>query len=354
MTLSFQTRLILFSTVTFAALLAGLSATSYRLLKRQLDLDATADLAEQATGLHGYLRFDGEASTIALDNEDADQVAFVHRATRYYQIYDARDGRLLAQSDGLEPLGLHFTPDEVSAFLSDPKPFDIRTNYGRFRFTNSPISPASGGRYLLQVGASLDAMDAALARYLDLLLWRVFPGLAVALLVVWWMARTALVPLSTLASEAREVNIGTLDRRLPTRGTGDQLDEVATVFNETLGRLESAVGEMRQFSSALAHELRTPLAALRGELELALLQSKSDGRVAGQHREPDRGNRQAHAPRKSAADAGARRVRRDSTCTSRGRFGRPRHHGHRAARGRRAGQELEHSVRRRGACDGNR
>jgi heavy metal sensor kinase len=276
MTLSFQTRLILFSTVTFAVLLAGLSATSYRLLKRQLDLDATADLAELATGLHGYLRFDGESPTISFDNEDADQVAFVHQATLYYQIYDARDGRLLAQSDGLEPLGLHFTPDEVSAFLSNPKPFDIRTNYGRFRFTNSPISPASGGRYLLQVGASLDAMDAALARYLDLLLWRVFPGLAVALLAVWWMARTALVPLSTLANEAREVNIGTLDRRLPTRGTGDQLDEVATAFNETLGRLEGAVGEMRQFSSALAHELRTPLAALRGELELALLQSKSD------------------------------------------------------------------------------
>jgi hypothetical protein len=116
MTLSFQTRLILFSTVTFAALLAGLSATSYHLLKRQLDLDATADLAEQATGLHGYLRFDGEAPTIALDNEDADQVAFVHRATRYYQIYDAGDGRLLVQSEGLEPLGLHFTPDEVGAF----------------------------------------------------------------------------------------------------------------------------------------------------------------------------------------------------------------------------------------------
>jgi signal transduction histidine kinase len=51
---------------------------------------------------------------------------------------------------------------------------------------------------------------------------------------------------------------------------------VTTAFNETLGRLESAVGEMRQFSSALAHELRTPLAALRGELELALLQSKTD------------------------------------------------------------------------------
>ena len=41
-------------------------------------------------------------------------------------------------------------------------------------------------------------------------------------------------------------------------------------FNDTLGRLEQSIGEMRQFSTALAHELRTPLAALRGEIELAL------------------------------------------------------------------------------------
>ena len=53
------------------------------------------------------------------------------------------------------------------------------------------------------------------------------------------------------------------------RGTGDELDDVAHAFNDTLARVEDAVGEMRQFSTALAHELRTPIAALRGEIELA-------------------------------------------------------------------------------------
>ena len=61
-----------------------------------------------------------------------------------------------------------------------------------------------------------------------------------------------------------------LRERLPDRGAGDELDALAEAFNETLDRLERSVGEMRQFSAALAHELRTPLAALRGEIELAL------------------------------------------------------------------------------------
>jgi heavy metal sensor kinase len=275
-TLPFQTRLILFCTVTFALLLTVLSLASYQLLAQQLDLDVSSDLAELTNGLHGYVRIEDGVPSVAFDETDADQATFVHAATRYYQIYDGNDGQLLVQSQGLEPLGLHLTPGEVRMFLGDPKPYDIQTAYGRFRISNSVIAPASGGRYLLQVGASLDPMDVALKRYLDLLLFRALPSLFITLFAAWWMVRRALAPLTTLAAEARNVNIGTLDRRLHTRGTGDQLDDVASAFNETLASLENAVGEMRQFSSALAHELRTPLAALRGEMELALLRPRSE------------------------------------------------------------------------------
>ena len=276
MTLTLRTRLTLLCTATFALLLAVLSVASYRVLARQLDLDETARLTELTTGLHGYLRFESGTPTIVFDDSDADQAAFVHDAARYYQVYDASDGRLLAQAEGLEPLGLHFTPGEVQAFLDMPGTFDIQTAYGRFRFTNSPIFPASGKAYLLQVGVPLQPMDNALDRYVNLLLWLVLPSLVVVLLAVWWIARVVLSPLSRLAADASSIGIGTLNRRLAIRGTGDQLDEVASAFNETLARLESAVAEMRQFSSALAHELRTPLAALRGEIETGLLRSSSE------------------------------------------------------------------------------
>jgi signal transduction histidine kinase len=59
-------------------------------------------------------------------------------------------------------------------------------------------------------------------------------------------------------------------------GLGDELDRVVGAFNETLDRLEKAIGEMRQFSGALAHELRTPLAVLRGEIELGLRRAHGD------------------------------------------------------------------------------
>jgi signal transduction histidine kinase len=69
--------------------------------------------------------------------------------------------------------------------------------------------------------------------------------------------------------------VSRLDRRLPVRGTNDELDQLATGFNDTLARLQKAVGEMKQFTASISHELRTPLAVLRGEAEIALMEASS-------------------------------------------------------------------------------
>ena len=89
------------------------------------------------------------------------------------------------------------------------------------------------------------------------------------------MAARALAPLARMAEATRGIDLAGLQRRIPLRGARDELDQVAHAFNDTLGRLEQAVGEMRQFSAAIAHELRTPLAVVRGQTELALMQART-------------------------------------------------------------------------------
>jgi heavy metal sensor kinase len=292
MTLTLRTRLVAISTIASGLLLATLSVGSYDVLSRRLDADLTQRLTELTDGLHGYVHFDGDAASIAFDASDNDQAAFVREATRYYRAYDAATGRLLVESSGLATLPSHMTPGEVQAFLAAPKPFDIKTRYGRLRFSNSVRTVAARRAYLLQVGVSLAPMDAALARYRDLLLWSVPVALLVAGAASWWLSEFALLPLSRVAVAAQEIDVRTLERRLPVRGVGDELDQLVDAFNGTLGRLEHAVGEMRQFSAALAHELRTPLAALRGEIELASRTPESSpahrDRFASQMEEIDR------------------------------------------------------------------
>jgi heavy metal sensor kinase len=269
-TLALRTRLAAISSILFGTLLAGFSVASYEILARRLDADLSDRLAELTDGLHGYLRVGDGGASVNYDPNDNDQATFVHEATRYYQVYDAETGQELAASDGFAPLGLELTPDEVRAFRAHPESRDMNTEYGRLRISNSVRMGTDGRAYLLQVGVSLASMDAALAHYRESLWWRVTAALAITVFASWWLSAFALRPLSQIAEATREIDVGTLDRRLPVRGTGDELDRVAVAFNDTLGHLEHSVAEMRQFSAALAHELRTPLAVLRGEIELAM------------------------------------------------------------------------------------
>jgi heavy metal sensor kinase len=273
--LTLRTRLTLFHTGVLVLLLTALGVAYYHAFARQLEIDANATLNEITSGVHGYLRFDHGVPVLDYDRNDPAQVAFIEEATRYYQVFDIKSGRLLVQSPALEPLGVQYTPTEVRAFGSGPRMHDIQTDQRRIRFSNSVISPVSNEAYLLQVGVPLDSIDEALDRFLRLLLWSVPAGILAAALTGRWIAGRALVPLVRLAAATKTIDVSDLQRRLPVRGAGDELDEVAKAFNDALARLEQAVGEMKQFSTALAHELRTPLAALRGETELALIQARS-------------------------------------------------------------------------------
>jgi heavy metal sensor kinase len=268
--LPLRTSLTIVYTSILVVLMTGLAITTHSLFVRQLDEAATTSLEEKARGLHGYLQFKGGMPVLVYKRDDLDAVGFIDDATDYYQVFDARDGRLLTQSPGLEALGLHYTPSEVDELRANAGTHDVHTDRGRLRLLSSVITPTPDEVYLVQVGELLTSVDATLAGFDRLLLWRILGGLALAVVAGRWLAGRALVPLSRLALATQGIGIKNLNARLPVRGADDELDQVAQAFNHALARVELSVEEMRQFSAALAHELRTPVAILRGEAELAL------------------------------------------------------------------------------------
>ena len=282
-------RLAIVSALTFGLLLAVAGAVSYRILRYWLDLDATMRLTELNDGLRGYVRFDGAAPRVVFDEHDPEISAFIHDASQFFQLYDATTGCALVQSDGARLFGLTFSPDQIRAFRDARRPVDVNTRRGRLRISNSVVTDGSSHHYVLQVGLSLAPTDAALRRYRYLLLYSLPAALVVAALTAWGLGGVALSPLARVADAARTIDVRSLGTRLPLRGTDDELDRVVTAFNGTLDRLDRAVAEMRQFSAALAHELRTPLAILRGEVELSLRQCRTEPQVfASQLEEIDR------------------------------------------------------------------
>lgn len=269
------TRLTLVYTGVLAVLLAALGFVAYRVLSAQLEAAASSDLKELTDGLHGYLHLDNGAPVLSYDRRDPAQVAFVETATRFYQLYDLATGEPVVQSPAISPMAVGFTAAEVREFGAREGVRDILTDQGRLRFSSTVVRLGPGHAYLLQVGVLLGGVDRALREFLSLLLWGIPIGVLLAAAAGRWMAGRSLAPMRDLSAAARSIGVHALDRRMPVRGAGDEPDQVAIAFNETLERLEASVAEMRQFSAALAHELRTPLAALRGEIETTLLHPRT-------------------------------------------------------------------------------
>jgi len=86
----------------------------------------------------------------------------------------------------------------------------------------------------------------------------------------YWISRRALQPVDRIVAKARSISIGNLSERLPVTDTGDELQRIAETCNAMLGRLESAVGQIRRFTADASHELRGPLSFTRTVAEVAL------------------------------------------------------------------------------------
>jgi heavy metal sensor kinase len=98
----------------------------------------------------------------------------------------------------------------------------------------------------------------------------------------YWLAGRALRPVRIITATARDLSEHSLDRRLMLDLPPDELGSLATTFNQMLDRLEAAFTALRRFTADAAHELRSPLAALRAEVEVVLRRPResSDYRAA--------------------------------------------------------------------------
>jgi signal transduction histidine kinase len=100
-------------------------------------------------------------------------------------------------------------------------------------------------------------------------------GLALAVLVGYWLAARALRPVETMRREADAISSATATTRLPVPEPHDEIRRLGETLNAMLDRIGDAVEHERRFVADVSHELRTPLSLLKAELELALRRPRS-------------------------------------------------------------------------------
>ena len=99
---------------------------------------------------------------------------------------------------------------------------------------------------------------------------------AILFVIGYFMARSVLRPVSKIVREVEQINDSNLNKRVGIDDPSDEIGELAVTFNRTLDRLEKSFDAQKMFVSNVAHELRTPMAALIAELELALHKERTN------------------------------------------------------------------------------
>lgn len=220
------------------------------------DAEATAEQVREAVRERGGAA--NGAVRAALD--EINRKARGHVSHGWFAIVRDDAGGLLWSSEGApQPV-----PDLAEA--NDFEPYDQEgLRIVQSRRTTGPFSPL-----YVQAGVSTRFLQRDMAEIDELVLYTLLGVLLTTPVLGYWLAGRAIRPLGEMIHAMARYRPEKLHERLPQRGTGDELDQLARTVNGLLDRLASYLSQHRDFLANSAHELRTPLAAVRAAIEVTL------------------------------------------------------------------------------------
>jgi signal transduction histidine kinase len=240
--------------LTAIVTLVGLRQGVRWAILHEMDSILTEDAAEIALGLQALPSGEFEQLT-----EELSRKAIGHRHHGWFVQLLTADGSLIWKSAD--------APGDLPPAVSTARsPVTVND----FRITQHRVSVGPSQVATIRVGATLHFLREEMARIDRLVLIAAGAVLLVAPLCGYWLARRAARTMGEMIRTAARLRPSRLDERLPVHGTGDELDELATTVNRLLDRVAAYLTEKQDLLANSAHELRTPLAAIRSSVEVAL------------------------------------------------------------------------------------
>jgi signal transduction histidine kinase len=259
-----RARTTLVATLVVGIALAAGAAVLLLTLRASLLRSGDSSALARARDLAGLASANALPSTVTAPGED-DVV----------QVVDS-NGRVMSSSaniEGVEPIAaLHPTTSTPAAVTvrgvaNDGEPESYRVWAVRADTEQGPL--------FVYVGTSLEQVSEATATLVASLAVGLPVLLALVAFVTWLLLGRALQPVEDIRSQVSEISAKALDRRVPVPRSDDEISRLAETMNAMLDRLESASRRQREFVADASHELLSPLASFRAQLDVAQAHPKS-------------------------------------------------------------------------------
>lgn len=122
----------------------------------------------------------------------------------------------------------------------------------------------------LQVGMSTENREGVLERFREIFAAIMIPLVLLGFITGFFLSFRALRPIRQLIGTVRSIDIGKMEARVPSPGTGDELDELVRLFNGMMEKIKTLINAMKGSLDNVAHGFRTPMTRFRGMAEMAL------------------------------------------------------------------------------------
>ena len=268
-------RLSILFAITAILLLAGTGTFLYDFLERELMKRDHAELMGKVDLFrHRLSMIESPAKIVAAPNLFRD-VIIGHPHLRLALI-DEQGNTLLSSSDWSPPpellnnsVRLNTEPDHSTMLMpSSTQHYHAIAAWGA-------LGESKKNKVLIALALDIDEAQSLLARYKQTLLLTLLFSVITATALAFFIARRGLRPLRNMAETASEISASHLQKRLHEENTPSELKELAGAFNDMLGRLHNSFARLSDFSSDIAHELRTPINNLMGQTQVALSRARS-------------------------------------------------------------------------------
>ena len=289
-TLSFRLRIALLSCALTGGMLVALGVLFWQLTDRMDLARVDRELRnlgnpqlDRVNGPSHWERFEDALKVVAGSGRPMPYLLWVHQEGR--EIYRSEawpaaldPGRLplpttyppeyhLSPNDPPPPMPRRepISPENPALPLKEPRFLTVTAGGHRWRIgvLGSPYTTLALGADLGQLTAGTTQLRHAYLIALPVVLLLVGGG-------SWLLSGRALRPLTVLIETLERITARGLDRRIPELSRDQELSRLVTVFNQMMDRLETSFHQATRFSADAAHELKTPLTILQGELELGL------------------------------------------------------------------------------------